>query len=101
MSGICRRVCRARSWNPSIMSAQAAGVLGVGTDPPPDRSEPRFAEAMSSWRINALRGRGPSVVRSQADVGASAVVAQQRAHGVGAVVGVVPMHRRLALREMA
>ena len=34
----CVSACR---WKPSTMSAQAAGVFGVGTDPPPDSTEPR------------------------------------------------------------
>src|SRR4051794_33427784 len=47
MSGICSGVRRARSWKSSIMSAHVCGVLPLaGTDPPPDRMEPRYQAAM-------------------------------------------------------
>ena len=35
-----RRVASAASWKVSTMSAQAFGVLGVGTEPPPDSTLP-------------------------------------------------------------
>ena len=41
-SGMPSRVSIAASWKSSTMSAQASGVFGVGTDPPPDRTLPSF-----------------------------------------------------------
>ena len=38
--GIPSRVSSAASWNASTMLAHASGVFGVGTDPPPDSSDP-------------------------------------------------------------
>jgi hypothetical protein len=43
MSGMPSRVFSAATWYRSTMSAQAFGVLGVGTDPPPDSTLPRFS----------------------------------------------------------
>ena len=40
-SGMCSGVASAAAWKRSIMSAQAAGVLSVGVEPPPDRMAPR------------------------------------------------------------
>ena len=40
MIGMCRRVASAARWKRSTMSAHARGVLGVGTEPPPDRTLP-------------------------------------------------------------
>jgi hypothetical protein len=47
MMGIPSRVCRAWAWNASTMSAQASGVFGVGTEPPPDSSDPSRQVATS------------------------------------------------------
>jgi hypothetical protein len=43
---MCRRVFSAACWKPSIMSAQAFGVLGVGVEPPPDMTLPSFQSVM-------------------------------------------------------
>jgi hypothetical protein len=40
MSGMPSRVRRAWAWKVSTMSAQASGVLGVCTEPPPDSTDP-------------------------------------------------------------
>ena len=42
MIGMRRRVLRAALWKRSTMLAHALGVLGVGTEPPPDRTLPTF-----------------------------------------------------------
>src|SRR6266508_2602708 len=42
-------------WKLSYISAQAAAVLGVGAEPPPDSSEPRRYVARSDCGLSALR----------------------------------------------
>ena len=37
---MCRRVASAARWKRSTMSAHARGLLGVGTEPPPDSTLP-------------------------------------------------------------
>src|SRR4029450_424936 len=47
MSGMPSRVWRAWGWKASTLSAQASGVFGVGTEPPPDSTDPSRQVATS------------------------------------------------------
>src|SRR3954449_8634526 len=54
---MCSRVLSAWAWNWLTIAAQAAGVLGVGVEPPPDNTDPRF-----HWAITV--GSGATAARS-------------------------------------
>jgi hypothetical protein len=59
--GICSRVVSAAAWKLSTMSAHASGVFGVGTEPPPDSTEPSRLVAISDGS-SANAGRSPWVI---------------------------------------
>ncbi len=46
MMGMPSRVLSAWLWNSLTMSTQAAGVFGVGVEPPPDSTDPSLSVAI-------------------------------------------------------